>query len=320
MQYDDNNLPYAVIKVRTENINDKQRRQLLFSGNAATFIELEYKDGEVWVYLTAKYADYLKISHPDFSSTEFYLPYDLKPKCGYEMVLVNKSVFVEMPANLPTNQTVEKKEVKNGKQVIHYADGSVYEGYILNEEPHGKGVLTLANGNVYEGIFVNGQITGRGKYTWSDGDVYEGDFVNGQMNGKGKCAWADGTVYDGDWKDGERTGKGVYKWSNGCIYEGDFVNGQMTGKGKCSMPDGSFYEGDWIDGIREGYGIMQYTDGVYEGEWGNDMRSGQGRFTSSDGNVKEGEWKDDKLVDKNTIWYILITIVSIAVIIKVAFD
>ena len=35
---------------------------------------LEYKTGEVWVYLTAKYADYLKISHPDFSSIEFTLP------------------------------------------------------------------------------------------------------------------------------------------------------------------------------------------------------------------------------------------------------
>lgn len=89
-QTDDNNLPYAVIKVRTENINDKQRHLLDFKGNAGTFIMLEYKDGEVWVYLTAKYADYLKISHPDLSSTEFILPYDLKPKCGYEMVLVNK--------------------------------------------------------------------------------------------------------------------------------------------------------------------------------------------------------------------------------------
>lgn len=94
-QMDDNNSPYAVIKVRTENINDKQRRQLTFKGNAGTFIVLEYKDGEVWVYLTAKYADYLKISHPDLSSTEFTLPYDLKPKCGYEMTLVNKAKFEE---------------------------------------------------------------------------------------------------------------------------------------------------------------------------------------------------------------------------------
>ena len=92
-QTDDNELPFAVIKVRTENINDKQRRELKFSGNAGTFIMLEYKDGEVWVYLTAKYADYLKISHPDFSSVEFTLPFDLEPKKGYEMTLVNKTLM-----------------------------------------------------------------------------------------------------------------------------------------------------------------------------------------------------------------------------------
>ena len=90
-QTDDNNLPYAVIKIRTENITDKQRRQLSFKGNAGTFIMLEYKDGEVWVYVTAKYADYLKISHPDLSSVEFTIPFDLKPKKGYEMTLVNRA-------------------------------------------------------------------------------------------------------------------------------------------------------------------------------------------------------------------------------------
>lgn len=92
-QTDDNDLPFAVIKVRTENINDKQRRELNFSGNAGTFIMLEYKDGEVWVYLTAQYADYLKISHPDLSSIEFIIPEDLKPRCGYELTLINTSVI-----------------------------------------------------------------------------------------------------------------------------------------------------------------------------------------------------------------------------------
>ena len=94
-QTDDNDLPFAVLKVRTENINDKQRRELHFESNLAVGINLEYKTGEVWVYLTAKYADYLKISHPDLSSTEFYFPFDMKPKCGYELTLVNKSVADE---------------------------------------------------------------------------------------------------------------------------------------------------------------------------------------------------------------------------------
>lgn len=88
--YDDNDKPYAVLKIKTENINDKQRRELLFQGDAATFFEIEYNVGEVWLYLSY-YASYLKISHPDLSSTEFYFPFDMKPKCGYELTLVNLS-------------------------------------------------------------------------------------------------------------------------------------------------------------------------------------------------------------------------------------
>lgn len=89
-QTDDNDQPYAVLKVRTENINAKQRRELDFKGDARTFYEVEYKDGEVWLYISY-YATFLKISHPDLSSTEFYFPFDMKPKKGYEMTLVNLS-------------------------------------------------------------------------------------------------------------------------------------------------------------------------------------------------------------------------------------
>lgn len=89
-QTDDNDQPYAVLKVKTENINDKQRRELKFQGDARTFFEMEYRDGEVWLFISY-YATYLKISHPDLSSTEFYFPFDMKGKKGYEMVLVNNS-------------------------------------------------------------------------------------------------------------------------------------------------------------------------------------------------------------------------------------
>lgn len=87
--YDDNDKPYAVLKIKTENINDKQRHELVFQGNAATFFEIEYKVGEVWVYLSY-YATYIKISHPDLSSTEFWFPFDMEPKKGYEITLVCK--------------------------------------------------------------------------------------------------------------------------------------------------------------------------------------------------------------------------------------
>ena len=92
-QTDDNDRPYAVVKIKTENISDKQRRELLFEGDGRTFIECEYKVGEVWLYISY-YASYIKISHPEFSSTEFALPFDMQPKKGYEMILVNKTIPV----------------------------------------------------------------------------------------------------------------------------------------------------------------------------------------------------------------------------------
>lgn len=123
-QLDDNDLPFAVIKVRTENINEKERKRLSFSGNMGTFIMLEYKDGEVWVYLTARYADYLKISHPDFSSTEFTLPYDLKAKHGYEMTLVNKKFEPNVPVKEQFNYLIVKSDQPNS---VIYIDG-LYAG------------------------------------------------------------------------------------------------------------------------------------------------------------------------------------------------
>ena len=88
--YDDNEKPYAVLKIKTVNISSKQRRELNFGGDARTYFEVEYKDGEVWLYMSY-YASFIKISHEEMSSTEFYFPFDLQPKKGYELTLVNKS-------------------------------------------------------------------------------------------------------------------------------------------------------------------------------------------------------------------------------------
>ena len=92
--YDDNEKPYAVLKVRTENLSSKQRRELTFKGDAQTYFEVDYQDGEVWLYISY-YATFIKISHEELSSTEFYFPFNMKPKCGYELTLVNKTAPVD---------------------------------------------------------------------------------------------------------------------------------------------------------------------------------------------------------------------------------
>ena len=91
--YDDNDQPYAVLKIKTVNLSSKERRELNFGGDARTFFEAEYKDGEVWLYISY-YASFIKISHEELSSTEFYFPFDMQPKKGYELTLVNKTAPV----------------------------------------------------------------------------------------------------------------------------------------------------------------------------------------------------------------------------------
>ena len=84
--YDDNNRPMALIKIATENIKAEERRKFIFKGNMATYFDVHFEPGEIWLYLSTE-ATFIEIIHDDFGKTEFVLPYDLKGFCGYEMVL-----------------------------------------------------------------------------------------------------------------------------------------------------------------------------------------------------------------------------------------
>lgn len=104
--YDDNDKPYAVLKIKTENISSKERHELSFKGDAQTFFEVEYKDGEVWLYISY-YATYIKISHDEFSSTEFHFPFDMKPKCGYELTLIKNFIWNNKNVSIITDNDRE---------------------------------------------------------------------------------------------------------------------------------------------------------------------------------------------------------------------
>jgi len=133
--YDDNDKPYAVLKIKTENIGSKERRELNFGGDARTFFEVEYKDGEVWLYISY-YASFIKISHEEHSSTEFYFPFDMKPKCGYEMTLINKFNYKPVPDKPDFNYLIIKADQANATISIdgQYAgEGQVAKSFKVGE-------------------------------------------------------------------------------------------------------------------------------------------------------------------------------------------
>ena len=84
---DGNDLPMALIKISTENINEYERSRLVFTGNRATQIIKKPKTGEMWVYISAETATFINIKHPDYGTFKYPLPEDLCDYCVYEMVL-----------------------------------------------------------------------------------------------------------------------------------------------------------------------------------------------------------------------------------------
>ena len=84
---DGNDLPMALIKISTENINEYERSRLVFTGNRATQIIKKPKTGEMWVYISAESATFINIKHPDYGTFKYPLPEELCDYCVYEMVL-----------------------------------------------------------------------------------------------------------------------------------------------------------------------------------------------------------------------------------------
>ena len=69
----------------------------------------------------------------------------------------------------------------------HCPDGTKYKpiegGYIdANGNLQGRFIIHFADGNVFEGNYENDAKNGYGKMTWSNGDVYEGNWENGNMS------------------------------------------------------------------------------------------------------------------------------------------
>lgn len=46
---------------------------------------------------------------------------------------------------------------------IVFKNGDLYEGQVLNEQPHGKGKYKFSNGSHYQGEFKNGKFHGQGR-------------------------------------------------------------------------------------------------------------------------------------------------------------
>jgi hypothetical protein len=160
-------------------------------------------------------------------------------------------------------------------QPITYADGTRYEGGVMDGKPDGRGIMIFPSGDVYDGEFGGGRRNGQGVFTFHDGTRYTGQFKNDDYNGHGKMTFPNSDVYDGEFRDGKYNGQGVFTFHGGTKYRGQFKNGVYDGRGIMTFSNGDVYDGE-------------FRDGTY---------NGQGTFTFHDGRRQEGTWADGKFVE-----------------------
>lgn len=281
--YDDNDRPYAVLKIKTENIDSKQRRELSFGGDAQTFFEVDYKDGEVWLYISY-YATFLKISHEDLSSTEFWFPFDMEPKKGYELTLVNKpSVDEELlrrienlenaNATVIAAQTLEQPVEKPIEKPIEKV------GYItVKSTPKGAWVLvdnkivgltpylseSLAVGNHKISVRLDGYDDDAKRVEIKEGEETSIEFVLQSENIDNQEVIADKESQKHEVKDGAfsiSTKKSVY-FSKGNLQYNDSTNSWRFAENQWDIA-----EGEWTDLFEWGYNNYKQWYALSKDEW-----------------------------------------------------
>ena len=125
---DGNDLPMALIKISTENINEYERSRLVFTGNRATQIIKKPKTGEMWVYISAETATFINIKHPDYGTFKYPLPEELCDYCVYEMVLQYIPIVAAATATQQNNYITIIADQPNAS--IYIDDQYVSDGFM----------------------------------------------------------------------------------------------------------------------------------------------------------------------------------------------
>jgi hypothetical protein len=186
-----------------------------------------------------------------------------------------------------------------GRGVMVYTSGDMYEGEWRAGKREGQGTVRYAIGDVYEGQYKADDKDGQGTFRYANGDVYEGQYKAGKREGQGTFRSATGDVYEGQYKADKREGQGKKSDANGDVYEGQYMADKREGQGTYRNAGGNVYEGEWRADNKEGHGKKSFaTSGdVYEGQWMANKKEGKGTMTSADGTKKEGQWKAGDFVE-----------------------
>lgn len=156
--------------------------------------------------------------------------------------------------NLLYDNATKKYKIFYNNNDYYYGDitHDICKEQLTNEIINGKGIMTYDDGSIYEGEWINGNFNGQGKMIYKNGDIYNGDWKDNKANGKGKMVYNNGNVYDGDWKDNKANGHGKMIYKNGDVYEGEWKNDKANGKGVMIFSSGHIFEATWENDLGKG--------------------------------------------------------------------
>ena len=72
----------------------------------------------------------------------------------------------------------------------------------------GRGISIWKDGSMYEGYYKNNLSYSIGRLLHSDGDIYHGEFKNSKADGLGYYLHKDGSCFRGFWKEDKQHGRG----------------------------------------------------------------------------------------------------------------
>lgn len=100
------------------------------------------------------------------------------------------------------------------RNMIVLENGAKYQGEWIKgtEVRQGKGIQIWSDGSKYEGWWKNNKANGKGRLIHADGDVFEGQWKDDKAHGFGVYSHLDGAKYEGEWQEDRQHGKGVETW------------------------------------------------------------------------------------------------------------
>jgi hypothetical protein len=185
--------------------------------------------------------------------------------------------------------------LRDGLGHYAWANGQRYEGEWRDDRPSGAGRLWFANGDVYEGLVEDGHPNGQGRMRFAGGDRYVGEFKAGIADGRGAYTWANGQTLVGRWVAGRVEGDATLRFVNGNVYEGGVAQGRPEGPGRMAFRSGDVYAGEFKAGRPDGEGVYSWPNGDrFVGRWVDGRREGLGVMTWRNGDRWEGRYRADE--------------------------